>query len=104
MMWQLILNVFIKFIDLNSEKLREKFVNFDGKKELKVFQLIKDELTFIPTKEEWESIINKIIVKVGENMGENILNNFILDFSTNDENLLFVQKVSLMSMFKKYFD
>ena len=104
MIWQLILNVFIKFIDLNSEKLREKFVNFDGKKEINVFQMIKDEVTLIPTKEEWESIIDKIIVKVGENMGENILNNFILDFSTNDKNLLFVQKVSLMSMFKKYFD
>ena len=37
-------------------------------------------------------------------MGENIINNFILDFSTNDKNLLFVQKISLMSMFKKYFD
>ena len=102
--WQLILNVFIKFIDLNSENLREKFVNFDGKKELNVYQIIKDEITFLPTKEEWESIIDKIIVKVGENMGHNILNNFILDFSTNDKNLLFVQKVSLMSMFKKYFD
>ena len=37
-------------------------------------------------------------------MGENILNNFILDFSADDKNLLFVQKISLMSMFKKYFD
>ena len=104
MIWQLILNVFIKYIDLNSEKLRERFVNFEGKKTLEVFQIIKDEVTFIPTKGEWESIINKITEKLGENLGENILKDFILDFSTNDDNLLFVQKVSLMSMFKKYFE
>jgi hypothetical protein len=32
MIWQLILNVFIKYIDLNSEKLREKFVLMEKKK------------------------------------------------------------------------
>ena len=74
------------------------------KKELEVHQLIKDKYTFIPTKEEWESIINKLIKKIEENTGTYILDDFILNFSTNDKNLLFVQKVSLMSMFKKYFD
>ena len=103
MIWQLILNVFIKYIDLNSEELRTKFVNFEGQKKLEVFQFIKDEITLIPTKEEWESIIDKLIIKIGENTGECILDDFILNFSTNDRNLLFVQKVSLMSMFKKYF-
>ena len=103
MIWQLILNVSIKYVDLNSEQLRTKFVNFEGKKQLEVFQIIKDEHTFLPTKEEWESIIDKLIEKIGENTGEYILDDFILNFSTNDKNLLFVQKVSLMSMFKKYF-
>ena len=104
MIWQLILNVFIKYVDLNSESLREKFVNFEGKKTLKVFQIIKDEVNLIPNKEEWEKIIDNLIIKIGENTGKNILDEFILDFSTNDKNLLFVQKVSLMSMFKKYFE
>ena len=103
MIWQLILNVFIKYVDLNSEQLRTKFVNFEGKKTLEVFQIIKDECTFLPTKGEWESIIDQLIKKIGENTGEYILDDFILNFSTNDRNLLFVQKVSLMSMFKKYF-
>jgi hypothetical protein len=32
--WQLILNAFSKYVDKNSEYLREKYVNFKGKKEL----------------------------------------------------------------------
>jgi len=46
MIWQLILNVFIKYIDLNSEELRNKFVNFEGKKELEVHQLKMNKLLF----------------------------------------------------------
>ena len=104
MIWQLILNVFIKYVDINSEKLRNKFVNFEGKKVLEVFQIIEDEINLIPNKEEWEQIIDKLIIKIGENTGDCILDEFILDFTTNDKNLLFVQKVSVMAMFKKYFE
>ena len=32
--WQLILNKFSDYVDDNAEKLREKFVNFEGKKDL----------------------------------------------------------------------
>ena len=104
MIWQLILNVFIKYVDINSEQLRNKFVNFEGKKVLEVFQIIEDEINLIPNKEEWEQIIDKLIIKIGENTGDCILDEFILDFTTNDKNLLFVQKVSVMAMFKKYFE
>ena len=34
--WQLILNNFSKYVNDNSEKLRKKFVNFEGKQVLKV--------------------------------------------------------------------
>ena len=104
MIWQLILNVFIKYVDLNSEKLRNKFVNFEGKKVLEVFQIIQDTINLIPNKEEWEKIIDNLIIKIGENTGNYVLDEFILDFTTNDKNLLFVQKVSVMAMFKKYFE
>ena len=34
MIWQLILNLFSRYVNDNSELLRNKFVNFDGKKQI----------------------------------------------------------------------
>ena len=39
MIWQLILNKFSKFVDSNSEELREHFVNFKGTKNLECIRI-----------------------------------------------------------------
>ena len=59
-LWQLILNAFSKYINDNSAHLRNKFVNFEGKKEIileKFYDNIKD------IKQFKEDLIKEYIVR-----------------------------------------
>jgi hypothetical protein len=69
--WQLILNGFIKYIDNNSEKLRSNFVNFkEGKQVITVDRsnIIINEAT----KEVWEGVFDEFSSKIKENIKDNI--------------------------------
>ena len=101
--WQLILNGIIKYIDINSEKLRHNFVNFkDGKK---VITVDRSNININEaTKEVWEGVIDEFSSKIKDNIKDNIYDNIILNFSTNTKELLLVQKISSMAMFSKYFE
>ena len=101
--WQLILNGIIKYIDNNSEELRKNFVNFkDGKK---VITVDRSNININEaTKEVWEGVIDEFSSKIKENIKDNIYENIILNFSTNNKELLLVQKISSMAMFNKYFE
>ena len=101
--WQLILNGIIKYIDNNSEELRKNFVNFkDGKK---VITVDRSNININEaTKEVWEGVIDEFSSKIKESIKDNIYDNIILNFSTNNKELLLVQKISSMAMFNKYFE
>ena len=101
--WQLILNAIIKYIDNNSEELRKNFVNFkDGKK---VITVDRSNININEaTKEVWEGVIDEFSSKIKESIKDNIYDNIILSFSTNTKELLLVQKISSMAMFSKYFE
>ena len=101
--WQLILNAIIKYIDTNSEELRNNFVNFkDGKK---VITVDRSNININEaTKEVWEGVIDEFSSKIKESIKDNIYDNIILNFSTNNKELLLVQKISSMAMFNKYFE
>ena len=101
--WQLILNGFIKYIDNNSEKLRSNFVNFKESKQ--VITVDRSNININEaTKEVWEGVIDEFSSKIKENIKDNIYDNIILNFSTNTKELLLVQKISSMAMFNKYFE
>ena len=70
-LWMLIVQGFSRHVDQNAEKIRNKFVDFDGKKALVVGG---DELTIEEiTQEGWERTFKKFVEKIKENVGETMI-------------------------------
>ena len=66
------------------EKLRDKFVNFEGQKTLKV--LI--EATFDTINKYEKEIIQKFCQKISENIGKELIENLTPNFTTSTTNTL----------------
>ena len=98
--WQLILNKFAKHVDDKSEQLREKFVNFKGKKDLICIRIgkIKDVYKYE------DDLIEEFGNKISENVGKELIDNLTPNFSTSNKQTIVSGKVSIMSTFKKYFN
>jgi hypothetical protein len=97
--WQLILNAFSRHVDNNSEKLRNKFVNFEGIKDLNVVKVgtLKDIYKYE------KEIIEELVKKISQNVGSQLVDALTPNFSTTTNESLIAGKVSLMSAFKRYF-
>jgi hypothetical protein len=97
--WQLILNAFSRHVDNNSEKLRNKFVNFEGIKDLNVVKVgtLKDIYKYE------KEIIEELVQKISQNVGSQLVDVLTPNFSTTTNESLIAGKVSLMSAFKRYF-
>ena len=97
--WQLILNAFSRHVDNNSEKLRNKFVNFEGIKDLNVVKVgtLKDIYKYE------KEIIEELVQKISQNVGSQLVDALTPNFSTTTNESLIAGKVSLMSAFKRYF-
>ena len=66
MIWLLIEQGFVRYIEKYKDKVRGKFVNFSGKKELKLKRV---GLTPTTAKEEdWKGIIDKFVQQIEENV------------------------------------
>ena len=98
--WQLILNKFAKYIDDYSEELREKFVNFNGKKNIICERKGKIEDVY----KYKDDLIEEFCNKIAENVGKELIDNLTPNFSTSNKDTIISGKVSIMSTFKKYFD
>jgi hypothetical protein len=97
--WQLILNAFSRHVDNNSEKLRNKFVNFEGIKDLNVVKVGTLNDIYKYEKE----IIEELVQKISQNVGSQLVDVLTPNFSTTTNESLIAGKVSLMSAFKRYF-
>ena len=99
LIWQLILNKFSKYVDDHAEELREKFVNFEGKKDLICVRIgkIKDVYKYE------DDLIEEFCNKISENVGKELIDNLTPNFSTSTKKTIIAGKVSIMSTFKKYF-
>ena len=101
MIWILILQGFSRFMEKYSEKVREKFVNFSGKKDLNI---IRDNLTpYTATKEDWDGIMKEFVEKIGNHVGQETINNLECNFSTTTQITQVTSQVSIMSAMKQYF-
>ena len=101
MIWILILQGFSRFMEKYAEQVREKFVNFEGKKDLKI-----DRLGYSPytsTKEVWDGIMKEFVEKIGKNVGQETIDNFECNFSTTTQVAQVTSQVSIMSAMKQYF-
>ena len=96
--WLLIVQCFSHHVNANSEKLRNYFVNFEGKKNLKV----EIETLKIDNK-DLETFVEKINQELKKYVGDDIIKNLTPDFTTTDINTKLVCQMSIMDSFKKYF-
>ena len=98
--WQLILNNFSEYVNINSEKLRKKFVNFEGKKKLICIKVgsIKDVNKYK------DDLIKEFCDKITENIVKEITDILTPNFSTSTNETIIAAKASIMSTFKMFFD
>ena len=101
MIWILILQGFSRFMEKYAEQMREKFVNFEGKKDLKVERL--QYSPYSATKEVWDGIMKEFVEKIGKNVGQETVDNLECNFSTTSPVALVTSQVSIMSAMKQYF-
>lgn len=97
--WQLILNAFSKYVNSYSEKLRNKFVNFEGIKDLNVIKVgsLKDVYRYE------KGIIEELVKKISQFVGSKLVDILTPNFSTTTEESCIAGKVTIMSAFKRYF-
>lgn len=100
--WLLIVQAFSNHVNANSEKLRNMFVDFNGKKELVVeYELFDISQVNRKVLEDFSEEINKQMKKY---LGEELMEVLTPDFSTSTYDSKIVGKISIMGAFKKYFD
>ena len=78
MIWILILQGFSRFMEKYENLVRERFVNFTGKKDLKVERL--DYSPQSATKEVWDGIMKEFVEKIGKNVGQETIDNLECNF------------------------
>jgi len=100
--WLLIIQSFSNHVNINSEKLREQFVNFSGKQTLKIYYNLSD-ISQVNRKvlEDFSVQINKLME---EYLGKTLLETLTANFSTSNYDSILISKISIMGAFKKYFD
>ena len=97
--WQLILNLFSKYVNDYSEKLRNIFVNFEGKKDIECIRIGK----FKDVYKYEDDLIDEFCKRISENIGTELTDILTPNFTTSTKESIIAGKVSIMSTFKKYF-
>ena len=99
--WLLIVQAFSNHVNANSESLRYHFVNFEGKKTLKVNYPLSS-LSQVD-KKVLENFSEQINEQMKNYLGDEILETLTPNFTTTDYDSTIVCKISIMGAFKKYF-
>ena len=100
MIWLLILQGYARFMDKYSELVRQKYVNFKGKKTLYINKLATMNTA---TEKDWNDIIDECVEQISEHVGEETISNLQSDFSTTNDVTLLASQASIMSAMKNYF-
>ncbi|KAH0790029.1 DUF4419 domain-containing protein [Histomonas meleagridis] len=100
--WLLILQGFSRHININSERFRDLFVSFKGKKDLLVerLRITPDEAT----NSVWDGIFTEFSQVISNNLPEDVIETITPDFSTTTELSRSVCNIAIMSTFEKYFN
>ena len=101
MIWLMFLQGYSRFMEKYSELVREKYVNFQGKKDLKI-----DRREFTPytaPSEVWDGIMKEFIEKIGKHVGKDVIDVLESNFSTTNMISKVTSHVSIMSAMKQYF-
>ena len=98
--WTLISQGFCHHISLNTEKLKDKIVNHEGKMEISVIS----EYDLYSPLMDWDTLLNGFDIQIAENTKGNIADFMRADFSTTGNTERITSQVTLMSAVKSYFD
>ena len=102
MIWILVLQGFSRFMEKYENLVRERLVNFQGKKDLKIERLAYSPAT--ATKEVWDGIIKEFVEKIGKHVGQECIDNLECNFSTTSQVAQVTSQVAIMSAMKQYFN
>ena len=100
--WLMIIQSFSIYVLNHSEKLRKKFVNFEGKKTLNI-NLEEGKLEEL-TKEKYEECFNNFNEQISAYIGKDLVDNLQANFSTSTINEKTVSKISIMTALQNYFE
>lgn len=98
--WLLISQGFANHVNTEPEKLRSKFVNFEGQKMLTV-QRDMDGKKFsdIP----WEEFFPEFTAQIGSFTGKKLIDNLSADFSTTTPTTLISSQITIMESMREFF-
>ena len=96
--WMVICLHFSKYINANSEKMREMFVSHEGKKKLTVTTW--NELG----EDQWDEFFNLMIKEIEKSTKEGIVDTLKSNFTTTGRVESLLSIASVMDSFKKYFE
>ena len=102
-LWMLVVHGFSRHVVNNSEQLRNKFVNFEGKKKL-IVDISHFETLEEIKKNEWEKSFEQYVEKIRENVGGMIISILTPCFTTSTTIIQNATQVAIMSTFKNYFE
>jgi len=97
--WMAIMNQFSVYVDINAEKLRDKFVDFQGKKELEV--RAAGSIRNAP----YDALARMMEEEIAKNIKDPSVRSWVVpNFSTTTQTDRVVGAVVLMAAMKNYFD
>ena len=100
--WLTILSQFNLYVNANSETLRDKFVDFQGKKELKI--VLNGTLKSGDTAQLFQFIIQELGNLIDTNIKSSIRDLILPNFSTTTTTDTISAGITMISVFKNYFD
>lgn len=100
-MWLLICQGFGQHVNNNAEELRDKFVDFEGQKELVVQRHVNSDIGLASF--PWESVFPEFVEKIAGYTGEELTNALSADFTTTTEASLIASQITIMESMKQYF-
>ena len=101
MIWLLICQGFARHINANSEELRHKIVDFDGKLTLIVNS---NSIKLDSPSSSWESIFPEFTKQISQHTLNNIVDILASDFSTTTPTEKVASEITIMEAFKSYFE
>lgn len=100
MIWLLICQGVSQHINLNHEKLRDKFVNFAGKKRI----TINGNLPEKDDRFKWNELINNFVKQTNENLNDSLYNIMSTGFTSTTVVEKIVFSITYLDVLKNYFE
>ena len=99
--WIMIIQSFSVYVLRNSDILKNKFVNFEGKKQLIIN--LNEQFEFL-SKEKFEKIFNNFNEQISEYVGKELIDNLQADFSTTTVTEKAVSQLGIMTALQNFFE